>query len=97
MSCRWPSCSWASVTRQCDRRWIVLDDGSVRIREVAARWSFRGGVQIDRRCTDRRVWIKRLRRDQQTAIKRAELLTFIGERTVTLGATLHLGGPLKRD
>jgi hypothetical protein len=38
-----------------------------------------------------------LRRYQQTAVKRAELLTFIGERTVTLGTTLHLRGPLKRE
>jgi hypothetical protein len=38
-----------------------------------------------------------LRRNQQAAVKRAELLPFIGKRTITLGATLHTDGPLKRE
>ena len=56
-----------------------------------------GSIQVDRRSANRRIRIESLRRDQQAAVKRAELLTFIRKRTITLGATLHTNGPLKRE
>ena len=91
------SSSWTSVARQCNRRRIVLDDRRIRIRQIATRRPFRRGIQVDCRRSYRRIQIEGLWRNQQSAIKRAELLTFIGVRTVTLGATLHLHGPLKLE